>query len=351
MAQAITMANPEPKGILSARIGSYKHIKNMIVLSLFDGMACGRIALERAEIKVTKYFAAEIDTHAMAVAKHNYPDIIHIGDVTKVKYLNGWLHTENGSFHVGRIDLIIGGSPCQGFSYAGDQLAFDDPRSRLFFEYVRLKNETMARYFLLENVVMKQEFQDVISEHLGVIPVFINSDLVSAHTRKRLYWSNIPISIPEDKGIELQSVLDSGYTEKKKSYCLTATYGNACVQNYFIKSERQHKFLNPVVRVGNTFHLHDGVIITIEPSKGADYNRERLNALKAYTSKLSPEECEKLQNVPVGYTAIARTAERYKMLGNGWTVDVIVHIFKSIQAKKPSYLWSASSQQWVALSR
>ena len=144
------------------------------VLSLFDGMSCGQIALQRVGIKVENYFASEIDKYAIQVAKHNFPNTKHIGSVVDVK-----------GNDLPKIDLLIGGSPCQGFSFAGKGLNFEDPRSKLFFEFVRLLRETKPKYFLLENVVMKQEYQDVISEHLGVRPILINSSLVSSKNRKR----------------------------------------------------------------------------------------------------------------------------------------------------------------------
>ena len=171
----------------------------MNVLSLFDGMSCGQIALDQLGIKVDNYFAAEIDKWAIQVTKKNYPNTIHLGDVTQIK-----------GEDLPQIDLLMGGSPCQGFSFAGKQLNFDDPRSALFFEFVRLLKETKPKYFLLENVRMKQEYQDVISEHLGVKPIMINSALVSAQNRVRLYWTNIPnIEQPEDKNIMIKDILES----------------------------------------------------------------------------------------------------------------------------------------------
>ena len=170
----------------------------MNVLSLFDGMSCGQIALDQLGIKVDNYFAAEIDKFAIQVAEKNYPNTIHLGDVKQIR----------GDV-LPQIDLLIGGSPCQGFSFAGKQLNFDDPRSALFFEFVRLLDETKPKYFLLENVRMKQEYQDVITEYLGVKPILINSALVSAQNRNRLYWTNIPnITQPEDRGLLLRDVLE-----------------------------------------------------------------------------------------------------------------------------------------------
>jgi len=293
------------------------------VLSLFDGMSCGRIALERAGIKVDNYYASEIDKYAIQVSKHNYPDIKHIGDVTQINAKD-----------LPRIDLLIGGSPCQDLSSLaalhGDSGLLGE-KSSLFYQYLRLLKETKPTYFLLENVVMKQKYQDAISSMLGVKPILINSALVSAHTRKRLYWTNIPgIEQPEDMGITLQSILESGYTEKQKAYCLTATYNNACPQNYFIKSERQHKFLFPVQKFDNTFIIDSRVNITIKPSLGANGQREELNEMRKYTSKLTPTECERLQNIPDGYTSVVKTSERYRVLGNGWNVGTITHIFQNI---------------------
>ena len=184
----------------------------MNVLSLFDGMSCGRIALDRLGIKVDNYYASEIDKYAMKVSEANYPDIIQVGDVTE-------LDTST----LPNIDLIMGGSPCQGFSFAGKQLAFDDPRSALFFEFVRCVKELKPKYFLLENVRMKKEYLDIISEHMGVEPIMINSALVSAQNRVRYYWTNIPgVEQPEQRGIVLRDILENkkidGLSEKAIAY-------------------------------------------------------------------------------------------------------------------------------------
>ena len=205
----------------------------MNVLSLFDGMSCGQIALDQLGIEVENYYACEIDKWAIKTTKKNYPNTIHLGDVCEVK-----------GKELPKIDLLIGGSPCQGFSFAGKQLNFDDPRSALFFEYVRLLKETKPKYFLLENVRMKQEYQDVISEHLGVKPIMINSSLLSAQNRVRLYWTNIPnITQPEDKGVVLKDILEGGVVDRDKSHCLDANYfkgGN--LKSYFEKHRRQLVF-------------------------------------------------------------------------------------------------------------
>ena len=260
----------------------------MNVLSLFDGMACGRIALERCGYNVTNYYASEIDKYAMKVAKANYPDIQHLGDVRSVI-------TDD----LPDIDLLIGGSPCQGFSFAGRHLNFQDQRSRLFFEYVRILEETQPRYFLLENVRMSKESERVISEFLDCEPVTINSNLVSAQNRHRLYWTNIPVDgLPDDKGIKLADIIESGNVDRDKAHCIDANYwkgGN--LKSYFEKNRRQLVFGQSV----------------------DDYR------------KLSPIECERLQTVPDNYTAHVSNTQRYKMLGNGWTVDVISHILKNME--------------------
>ena len=202
----------------------------MIVVSCFDGMSCGMIAAERAGLNVTEYHAFEIDEYAIEVSNKNYPNIIHHGDINQWKKANIDWHN---------VGLLIGGSPCQGFSFAGKQLAFDDPRSALFFKfveilkYIRLFNPHVK--FLLENVKMKKEHLDVISETLGVEPVFINSSLVSAQNRQRYYWCNWHVPQPEDKGIMLADILetegvgvlkyrDLWRVKDDKSNCITASY-------------------------------------------------------------------------------------------------------------------------------
>jgi len=202
----------------------------MNVLSLFDGMSCGRVALERCGFEINKYYAAEIDKYAITVAANNYLDIIHIGDVTKVK-----------AEDLDPIDLLIGGSPCQGFSFAGKQLNFEDPRSMLFFEFVRLLKECKPKFFFLENVVMKKEYQDVISKYLGVEPIMLNSAVVSAQSRKRLYWTNIPgYTPPEDKGILLKDIVhEHCLTDRDKSHAIIGSIGRTTTREYFKKNQGQ----------------------------------------------------------------------------------------------------------------
>ena len=178
----------------------------MNVLSLFDGMSCGRLALDRLGIEVDNYYSAEIDKYAIQVSEDNYPDIIRLGDVCDVKAKD-----------LPKIDLILAGSPCQGFSFAGKQLAFDDPRSALFFEFVRILKECEPKYFLLENVKMKKEFLDIISQQVGVEPILINSALVSAQNRQRYYWTNIlGVEQPEQRGVVLRDILENGFDSEQR---------------------------------------------------------------------------------------------------------------------------------------
>ena len=273
----------------------------MNVLSLFDGMSCGQIALERAGIKVNKYYASEIDKYAIKIAQKNYPNTIQLGNVLEVKAKN-----------LERIDLLIGGSPCQGFSFAGKQLNFKDPRSKLFFEYVRLLKEVKPKYFLLENVKMKIQSQDIISKYLGVKPIKINSSLVSAQKRERIYWTNIPnLTQPRNKNIYLKDIvndMDSGHFNILK-------YSEKC-KKQIIKNSKT-KFQKSIALCTNGNVTGSGV--TTIHIKSNIYK------------KLFPLDCERLQTVPDNYTEGVSNTQRYKMLGNGWTVDVISHIFKVLK--------------------
>lgn len=318
----------------------------MNVLSLFDGMSCGMIALEKSGIKVTNYYASEIDKYAQIVSEANYPEIIRMGDVTK------WREWD---IDWSSIDLLIGGSPCQGFSFAGKQLAFNDPRSALFFEYLNILNHIKAVNpkvkFFLENVKMKKEYLDVISGLLGVEPVFINSALVSAQNRQRYYWANWDFGQPEDKGIVLAEVLElsegnpaaivgrkldeSGKRndsldvkpvqcleahEHGKARCLSSVQKDTLVSS-LPKGRHPLREKSKTIRVGGAG----------SPSDSRQNWDNALNS-KDHYRKLTSIECERLQTVPDNYTNHVSNTQRYKMLGNGWTVDVIAHIFGSIDA-------------------
>ena len=448
----------------------------MNVLSLFDGMSCGRIALDRLGIEVDTYYASEIDKYAIAVAKENYPDTIHVGDITQL---------DPKDFQ--DIDLVLAGSPCQGFSFAGKQLAFDDPRSALFFEFIRLLKAIKPKYFLLENVRMKQQYIDVITQQVSecypdlegndlfdskIEPILINSALLSAQSRQRLYWTNIPhVKQPEDLGIVLKDILEDEVEEHYlagKNLLENYQGGNQLNPNY--KSQANtihdknkksgvicagtHGYANGYVETkpkqvgkvkdggqGNRIYSTDGKSSTLSAQSGGtagngntlietkpkqvgiasdinghdilkrvyspegksptlntmgggnrepkvavenrivvDPERKRLIIAEAnekgYTiiedgdcfdinypnsktrrgrkmkykcnaltpsaqeymhfkdltwRKLTPLECERLQTVPDNYTASVSNTQRYKMLGNGWTVEVICHILKHME--------------------
>jgi site-specific DNA-cytosine methylase len=285
----------------------------MNVLSLFDGMSCGQIALNRAGISYQNYFASEIDKHAIKVTQHNYPKTKQLGSVTGIH-----------AHALPKIDLLIGGSPCQGFSSAGKGLNFEDPRSALFFEYVRLLDECKPIYFLLENVNMRQEWQDVISSFLGVAPVFINSRLVSAQDRKRLYWTNIPdILQPEDKGILFEHIreTESGYSAAMRGRRINERgvrddYNKSIPIRQYIECRMDGK-TNCLTTVGKD-------IVVSEEFKPRSYYKET-----GYRY-LTRREMERLQTVPDGYTDTVSVSQANRMLGNGWTVDMISHLFNSI---------------------
>ena len=294
-----------------------KGVSSMRVLSLFDGMSCARIALDRVGIAVTSYKASELDKYAIKVSHENYPDIEQLGDVCDVK-----------AEDVGEVDLLIGGSPCQDLSFAGKGKGLKEgTRSSLFFEFVRLKNELNPKYFILENVRMKQENQDIISKYLGVKPKQFNSSLVSAQNRNRLFWTNIDFDLPDDKGIILADILEDGVTDRGKSHCLDANYfkgGN--LKSYFEKHRRQlifNKEITSPIREKSK---------TVRSGGRGSYDRHEWDSVdKLHWRKLTPLECERLQTVPDNYTNHVSNTQRYKMLGNGFTVDVIAHILKGAE--------------------
>ena len=300
----------------------------MNVLSLFDGMSCGQIALNRANIKYDKYYASEIDKDAIKIALKNYPNIIQLGDVTKVS-----------SNSLDKIDLLIGGSPCQGFSTAGKNLNFEDPRSKLFFEYVRLLEEIKPKYFLLENVRMNPNHIDIISDYLGVKPIFINSAMFSPQDRKRLYWTNIPdidIENVKYKEIYLKDILEKSVDDK---FYLSDKVSE---RYYFNSNYVENK--NKSCVFGKLGTRYQGDRIFSLECKGSSLSAFGGNnggggcnlVIDPHTSKirrLTAIECERLQTVPDNYTSLedVNYSNRYKMLGNGWTVDVISYIFSFIK--------------------
>lgn len=291
--------------------------KGINVLSLFDGISCGKVALDKLGINVRNYFSSEIDKTTIKVSENNYPDIIRLGDVGMVC-----------KDRLPKIDLLLGGSPCQGFSFSGKQLNFDDPRSKLFFEYVKILKEVKPKYFLLENVPMKKWCQDIISEHLGVQPITINSSLVSAQSRKRLYWTNIPDVIqPEDKGIMLTDILEpieipEGFKIRNKSKCVRVGGRKSPVGS---KQEWDLPLTYVTPRGVNKGGLkeYSGKSPTITTSSW-EHNIKlyQYDTMRRY----SRVEGERLQTLPDGYCKSVSDNQAFKLLGNGWTVSIISHI-------------------------
>lgn len=297
------------------------------VLSLFDGMSCGRIALDRAGIEVKNYYSSEVDKYAIKVSKANWDDITHLGDVTK------W---EDWDIDWGSIDLLIGGSPCQGFSFAGNQLAFDDERSKLFFVYVDILNHIKSVNknvkFMLENVKMKKESLDVISVYLGVDPVLINSSLVSAHDRKRYYWASNDVTPPSE--ISPLALCDIAQCKDDvEEYCLCESK-QVVITDTQVRHQKSHVIGKLSNYQGDRVFSVNGKGSSLSASggnsAGGSCNLIVDSNLNGKIRKLTPIECERLQTVPDNYTNHVSNAQRYKMLGNGWTVDVIAHILREL---------------------
>lgn len=289
------------------------------VLSLFDGMSCGQIALERVGVKVDNYFASEIEPNAISVTQKNYPNTIQLGDIMN------WHEWE-----LPEIDLLIGGSPCQGFSTLGKVLNFDDPRSKLFFKFVDIFNHCKPKYFLLENVKMKQEYQDIISKYLGVKPFEINSALVSAQNRKRLYWANIPcVNSLDDKGINLRDILEKNPDDKYflKNRKRSISYVEKKYSEFFEKHGYIPEFFNPY----NCAELKDkSPTLTATGVRIGTSSSVIIKCSNGERRSLSPLEWERLQTVPENYTECVNDTHRHNLLGNGWTVDVITYLLKGL---------------------
>lgn len=277
----------------------------MNVLSLFDGIACGRVALERSGIPVENYFASEIKKIAIKCAKENHKDITHIGDVRKVKYDDGILFYGDGEKIKINIDLVIAGSPCQNFSRAmksDKRTGLCGEKSGLFYEFLRILNEVNPKFFLFENVKMKKDQEKKISEMLGVLPININSSYFSAALRRRYYWTNIKVEPFFDKKIKLQDILTSGTTDREKARCLLVSDSRPLRDEE--KMKKRYK---------------NGFTTIIFEKNGARYMNKR--------------ERERCQTLPDGYTDCLTENEAADVLGDGWTVDVIAHIFKGIKGE------------------
>lgn len=303
----------------------------MNVLSLFDGISCGRVALERAGIDINTYYASEIDKYAIAITKKNYLESIQLGDISKI--------TKENLDKLNKINIIIGGSPCQDLSNykydRGEVTGLNGEKSGLFYDYVRILKYIKPKYFLLENVAsMEDKWKNLISDILGVQPIMINSNLVCAAERKRYYWTNIPNIIqPKDKGIVLKDiVLNADEVELKYWYDKPFTYNGddkkvQCTLN--IKIQRQGKEVYNLNGKSNTL-MCDG--------NGGNLQKKVYQNGKC--RKLTPLEYERLQTLPDFYTSKGimedkevdiSDSRRYTAIGNGWTVDVLAHIFKNIK--------------------
>lgn len=283
--------------------------KSINVLSLFDGMSAGQLALNKLNIPINNYYASEIEESAIKVTQHHFPNTKQLGDVTKWKE---W------DINWSEIDLVIGGSPCQGFSFAGKQLNFNDERSKLFFEFVnichRVADENPKMFFMLENVKMKKQYEDIITNYLGIKPININSKLVSAQNRNRLYWTNIPeITQPKDKNILFKDIINNDYEFKP----LTKWFFNKWGDKQKIDTLK-------------TIYHDKSFCLTTNRSHSKNYY---LNKDRTMARMLERDEVEVLQTFPKGYTNLVSKTQAHKMLGNSWTVDVIVHIFSFLKSK------------------
>jgi DNA (cytosine-5)-methyltransferase 3A len=332
----------------------------MNVLSLFDGISCACVALERCALPINTYTAVEIDKYATAVSQKNYPEIIRFNDVR--------------TFHPTRhYDLLIGGSPCQDLSIAKkDRKGLGGDRSGLFWEYIRIKNEAKPTWFVLENVAsMPKKDRDIITAEMGVEPVLFNASLVSAQSRKRLFWTNIPFELPADRGIVLKDILqpdgevDERMVVKGKAFCLTATYSKASPSEGEIKQRtmvkvgyigegeqygqggQAHRVYDPS---GKTPTLSSGPALVLSKHqqtnlrdveqkahsltatmhKGSHANGTTLIMNEDKIRKLTPIECERLQGLPDNYTEGVATTNRYKCLGNAFNVDVVTCILERL---------------------
>tara|TARA_R100001369_G_scaffold74968_1_gene103777 strand:- start:340 stop:1281 length:942 start_codon:yes stop_codon:yes gene_type:complete len=309
-----------------------------VILSCFDGISCGQVALQRLGVKIDRYFASEVDKYAIKITQENFPDTIQVGDIREVAPKQ-------------KIDILIGGPPCQDVSLAGKGKGLiEGERSSLFFEFVRVLKVCKAvnpdLKFLVENTRMKKEYVDIISEILGLEPVLINSNLFSAQNRARLYWTNFDIpELPEDKGIVMNDILEEGFSDRAKSHCIDASYyKGGDLKSYFEKHRKQLVFSNDgLCHVGEAdINGHDlmkrvyhrsGKAPTVNTMNGG--NREPKVYMEGMKyRKLSPLECERLQTLPDNYTAHVSNTQRYRGIGNGWTIDVICHIMSELKKEK-----------------
>lgn len=280
----------------------------MNILSLFDGISCARVALERIGIPVSSYTAYEIDSYAVDISKKNYPSIVHYGNVKDCK-------------EVMNVDLLIGGSPCQDLSIAKkNRKGLEGERSSLFWEYLRIKNLCRPRWFILENVAsMRSEDKDIITRELGVQPILFDASLVSAQSRRRLFWTNIPFKLPEDRGIILADILEP----TTDAYIIRQTYTP-------VESNRMVGYLGKSKSQANRIYNTVGKSACLSANGGGLGAKTGLYKVGDVVRKLTPTECERLQGLPDGYTDGISQTQRYKCLGNAFNVDVVAHIMRGI---------------------
>jgi DNA (cytosine-5)-methyltransferase 3A len=319
----------------------------MNVLSLFDGISCARVALDRAGIEVNAYMAAEIDKNAIKISEKNYPDIIRVGSVVGLEV-------------EGQIDLLIGGSPCQDLSIAKkDRKGLEGDRSSLFWEFVRIKKECNPQWFVLENVAsMPKADRDIITREMGVEPVMFNASLVSAQSRKRLFWTNIPFDLPEDRGILLKDILETEVDEKfyvkkemKTNGKTTGKVGYVGDGEQYGQGGQAHRVYSTdgktptmssgpaLIKVGhvggnmqgNRVYSTEGKATTLSADGGGLAGGTTLVKQEDRIRKLTPIECERLQGLPDNYTEGVATTNRYKCLGNAFNVDVVAHILGRVK--------------------
>jgi site-specific DNA-cytosine methylase len=296
----------------------------MNVLSLFDGISCARIALEKLGVKVSNYYASEIDVNAIKVSRHNFPDIIQLGDIRNID-----------ATKLPKIDLLIGGSPCQDLSNAQNGLGLEGTKSGLFYEYIRILKEVNPKYFLLENV--KNKWGNVMSEFVGVPFIHINSAIYSAQSRPRYYWTNIDYpKFPNNQTNEtIKDIIEDNASE-----------------SFYFKKPEISDFIEKAQL--NSKKTQDGIIKLFDLPKEIHKDNERQRRVYSIESKsptilaradttkiminnqirkLTPLECERLQKIPDNYTSICSNTQRYKMIGNAFTVDVIAHFLKGLESK------------------
>lgn len=315
----------------------------MNVLSLCDGLSCGQMAFEKLGIKIDKYYASEIKDIAIKATKENFPSTIHIGDVNKVSYKDGILHTEFGDFKE-KFDIVIFGSPCQSFSRAmktDKRIGLDDEiRSGLFLQCNRVLKEVNPKYFLMENVIMKKEDEDVISELMGVSPIRINSKLITAQMRDRLYWTNIQVDKDlEEKDIKVNDILKDGYYPFDKARCLMKNdshgYYNGC---NWTPSKRFYRWYYKAFTTMVFPNKEDFDRCVEEFNKVVNGRKATAKMFDDYVGDvfdcaryLWKEERARLQTIPEKYIENLSEKDASDLIGDGWTVDVIAHILSFIK--------------------